>query len=55
MKGRRIKLIDGDEYDTICAKKWYIYLTRAGVSARIKRRIRRRDRHQSKGMVDYEL
>lgn len=45
MKGRRIKLIDGDEYDAICAKKIYKYLGRAGVSSAIKRKIRRRERH----------
>ena len=48
MKGRRIKLIDGDEFDVMCAKGWYKYLTKAGVSAGIKRRIRRRDRHNRK-------
>lgn len=55
MKGRRIKLIDGDEYDAICAKKWYCYLQKAGRSAGIKRRIRRRDRHNWDKEIDERL
>lgn len=47
MRGRKIKLIDGDEYDVICAKGVYKYLGRAGVSSAIKRRIRRRERHEA--------
>lgn len=48
MRGRKIKLIDGDEYDVICAKGVYKYLGRAGVSSAIKRRIRRRERRDGK-------
>jgi len=52
VRGRRIKLINGDEVDAICAKGVYKYLCRAGRSAGIKRRIRRRDRHMSRPSVN---
>ena len=48
MKGRRIKLINGYEWDAITAKKCYCYLGQPGVSSAIKRRIRRRERHNWK-------
>jgi len=42
------KLKTGDEYDCICNRKWYCYLTRAGVTSRIKRGLRRRARREGK-------
>ena len=41
------KLKTGDEFDVVCAKGLYKYLARPGVSARIKRRMRRRLRHEA--------
>ena len=40
------KLKESDEYDLLYAKDLYGYLDRAGVSASIKRRMRRRARHE---------
>jgi hypothetical protein len=45
---KRLPLKRADEYDTICARKWYCYLQKAGATSSIKRRIRRRERHQGK-------
>ena len=47
------KLKTGDEWDVVCNKKWYCYLQKPRVSSRIKRRMRRRVRHD-KEWVDYE-
>ena len=51
MMGTRQKLKMGDEFDVICARKWYCYLKRAGVTANIKKRMRRRVRRE---VVDEE-
>lgn len=47
---KRPKLKSADEYDTVCARKWYCYLQKAGVTSKIKRRIRRRERQLGKVM-----
>ena len=48
------KLKTGDEFDVICARKWYCYLKRAGATSRIKRRLRRRMRHEKDWMKHEE-
>ncbi len=41
------KLKTGEEFDVVYAKDMYCYLERAGVSARIKRGMRRRARREA--------
>ncbi len=51
MMGRRIPMIDGDEYDALT--KWRKVLHfKAGARARIKRRYRRRERRIGKREID---
>lgn len=51
MKGRRIKLVDGDEFDALTkARHWFHW--RPGQRSRVKRRVRRRERHQAKVKLD---
>lgn len=45
---KRPKLKNGDEEDTVHARHIYCYLQRAGVTAAIKRQIRRRERRLGK-------
>lgn len=42
--GRRAPVKDGDEQDTVEARRSYVWLRRAGQSDKTKRRIRRRER-----------
>ena len=49
MKKERIPLKGGDEHDALTpARKWYKYLTRAGVAKNIKRKYNKRFRQQGK-------
>ena len=48
MMGIRQKFKSGDEFDAILNRKWYCYLTRAGVSSKIKRAMRKRRRIELK-------
>jgi hypothetical protein len=48
---KRPKLVNADEYDTVCARRWYCYLQKTGVTSAIKRRIRRRERRLGKAEV----
>jgi hypothetical protein len=48
MMGTRQKFKTGDEWDVIINRKWYCYLTKAGVSSGIKRRMRKRRRIELK-------
>jgi hypothetical protein len=47
MGKRRLKL-SGAEQDVVFARSWYCYLSRAGVSAEIKRGYRQRERNRAK-------
>ena len=49
MMGRRQKLIDGDEYDLVCAKKYHSF--RSGIAAWIKRKMARRARKEARKEV----
>ena len=49
------KLKTGDEVDCICARHMYKYLGHAGVSARIKRGLRRRIRRDGKKDIEEQL
>lgn len=43
------RIVKADEWDVVYGMKRYIaYMSRAGVVSRIKRRMRRRDRHDAK-------
>jgi hypothetical protein len=47
---------DGDEQDAYTmARKFYTYLTRAGVVKRIKKRTHRRERRDSKQWINEQL
>jgi hypothetical protein len=48
MMGTRQKFKSGDEFDAILNRKWYCYLTRAGVTSRIKKAMRKRRRIELK-------
>lgn len=48
MMGHKEKLLTGDEYDLVFAKKWHCYLNMHGESHKIKTRMSRRNRHSSK-------
>lgn len=45
------KLINGTEYDVLYARRWYVYLQRAGICSEIKRGMRRRLRHEGKQAI----
>lgn len=50
--GRR-KMKSGDEYDALTKwRRYYAYLTRAGVVSSIKRKVRRRERREGKRDVE---
>ena len=44
------KLKSADEFDALYARDWYCYLKRAGATSRIKKRLRRRLRHNKEWM-----
>jgi hypothetical protein len=46
------KAITGAEQDVICARRRYCYTQRAGVTAGIKRQMRRRERRQGRAQID---
>lgn len=48
------RVVGGDEWDMIYARRHYCYLQRAGVTDQIKRRIRRRERQDGKRDVRKE-
>lgn len=51
--GWRTALKSGEEYDALTGwRRLYVYLKRAGVRSSIKRKVRRRDRHESKRLLD---
>ena len=52
---KRIKLINGDEYDCFCNRRIYCYLARSGVAKAIKRRYRKRFRQKEKLVLDTDL
>ncbi len=45
--GKR-KTVSGDEQDVVNARQHYCYLQRPGATDKIKRRMRRRERHEGK-------
>jgi cobalamin biosynthesis Co2+ chelatase CbiK len=45
---QHIKMIDGDEYDALIRRGRRVHRFRAGDRARIKRKFRRRERHQQR-------
>lgn len=45
---KRIKLINGYEYDCFCARRYYKYLSKAGVAKKIKRGYNKRFRQKQK-------
>ena len=48
-KKKRIPLKGGDEFDALTpARKWYVYLTRAGVVKKIKKQYNKRFRKHGK-------
>ncbi len=54
MMGHRERLITGDEYDAIMARKVYLYLQRAGRAHEIKKDLSRRNRRITKARLNYE-
>lgn len=53
---KRIPLICGDEYDVLTrARKFYIYLTKPGKCAAIKRKYNRRFRRVSRALTQEAL
>lgn len=55
MMGHRQELKGGDEWDVLYGRRHYCYLHRAGVASSIKRKMRRRDRHDGHRDVDTRL
>jgi|TARA_Y100000389_G_C17135585_1_gene352360 hypothetical protein len=52
-KKKRIPLKGGDEFDALTpARKWYVYLTRAGVVKKIKKQYNKRFRKDGKAEVE---
>jgi hypothetical protein len=43
---RRQVLKNGDEYDVVCARKWYCWTQRAGACRRVKQRLNKRHRRE---------
>ncbi|MCW2901557.1 MAG: hypothetical protein JWO67_3822 [Streptosporangiaceae bacterium] len=48
MMGHRTPNMTGAEWDTLAGRRFYCYLQRAGVTAGIKRQMRRRERRLGK-------
>jgi hypothetical protein len=48
MMGTKQKFKSGGEFDAILNRKWYCYLTKAGVSSGIKKAMRKRRRIELK-------
>ena len=54
MMGHRERLITGDEYDAIMARRMYLYLQRARRAHDIKKDLSRRNRRITKARLNYE-
>ena len=48
MMGHREKMVCGDEFDVVYARRWYCCLQKPGVCRSIKRKLSRRARQQAR-------